>query len=328
MTDAKPKSFTWVPLLGQFEIDETNLVFMGGEVPAATDGPTATTDHQSPKKSATFGIALCNQTLSDGDVSLDVVFAGDTSESTCEISIAYDPNAYHFVDAGIGGDYATMYTIREWGGPNTGAGKWWNHRSSGDRKNLKADVPYHVEAKFRGATVTLSIDGVTVGSSEVGSPIGRERQVGVFCRGRGDVRVTNFKVSAEKPKAFVVMQFGDQFDELYKDVVAEVCKNYEVKAIRADQMSGPGLVISDIVGEINTSQLVIADISPVENANVYFEVGYALALNKPTILLARKGTALPFDVAGFRVLFYENTIGGKNRLEEGLRRHLDAILLK
>jgi len=74
------------------------------------------------------------------------------------------------------------------------------------------------------------------------------------------------------------------------------------------------------------SQLIIADITPTSNANVYFEVGYALALEKPTILLAKKGTALPFDVAGFRVLFYDDTIGGKNRLEDGLRRHLDAIL--
>jgi hypothetical protein len=62
------------------------------------------------------------------------------------------------------------------------------------------------------------------------------------------------------------------------------------------------------------------------NPNVYFEVGYALVMKKPTILLARKGTSLPFDVAGFRVLFYEDSIGGKGKLEEGLRRHLAAIL--
>jgi hypothetical protein len=51
-----------------------------------------------------------------------------------------------------------------------------------------------------------------------------------------------------------------------------------------------------------------------------------LALKKPTILLAKKGTPLPFDIAGFRVLFYEDTIGGKAKLEEGLRRHLAAIV--
>jgi hypothetical protein len=123
------------------------------------------------------------------------------------------------------------------------------------------------------------------------------------------------------------MQFGPDFDDVYQDVIKEVLKDYEANVLRADELSGPGFIISDIVREITEAQLVIADITPT-NANVYFEVGYALALEKPTILLAKKGTSLPFDVAGFRVLFYEDTIGGKGRLEDGLRRHLDAILAK
>jgi len=72
---------------------------------------------------------------------------------------------------------------------------------------------------------------------------------------------------------------------------------------------------------------VIAEITPA-NPNVYYEIGYAHALNKPTILIAERATELPFDVSPFRVLFYENTIAGKKRIEEGLRRHLEAILGK
>jgi len=186
-------------------------------------------------------------------------------------------------------------------------------------------LTYHVAAKFRGAIVALTIDGVAVGSAEVTPPVGKARQAGLFCRGDHVITIKNFRVVASKPKAFAVMQFGPQFDEVYKDVVQEVCKDYEVNVNRADELSGPGLIISDIVREIATSQLIIADITST-NANVYFEVGYSLALQKPTILLAKKRTALPFDVAGFRVLFYEDSIGGKNKLEKGLRRHLDEIL--
>jgi hypothetical protein len=173
--------------------------------------------------------------------------------------------------------------------------------------------------------VTLHVDGVGVGTAEVTSPTGRARQIGIFCRGEHLITVRNLTVESTKPKAFVVMQFGGGYDEVYADVVKEVCKSYEVNVLRADEVSGPGLIISDIVREIATSQLIIADITP-NNANVYFEVGYALALGKPTILLAQKDTSLPFDVAGFRVLFYEDTIGGKKKLEDGMRRHLDAIL--
>ena len=325
MGDAALKPIAWVPLFGEFETIDGNIRFKGKAVPttpAAEPGDEPLTDQPA------FGIALSNRKLADGDVTADVRFEQVTGDSVCEILVSYDANARHIATAGLGGDERALYTIREFGGPKTigAASQWWKYRAVGDRANLRAGVAYHLEVRFRGATITLSIDGVVVSSGDAGSPLGQERTVGVFCRGKHDVLISDFQVQAIKPKAFVVMQFGPEYDEVYKDVIEEVCKNHEVKALRADEMATPGLIISDIVREITSSQLVIADISPTANANVYFEVGYSLALGKPTILLARKGTPLPFDVAGFRVLFYENTIGGKNRLEEGLRRHLDAIL--
>ncbi len=62
------------------------------------------------------------------------------------------------------------------------------------------------------------------------------------------------------------------------------------------------------------------------NQNVFYELGYAHALGKPTILLAEKGKQLPFDVSGYRYLCYENSIGGKRKVDEALRKHLAAIL--
>ena len=71
---------------------------------------------------------------------------------------------------------------------------------------------------------------------------------------------------------------------------------------------------------------MIAEITPV-NPNVYYEVGYAHARNKPTILIADKTVEkLPFDVSPFRTLFYENTIDGKDKIERGFRNHLRAVL--
>lgn len=325
MADGALKPISWVPLYGEFEATGEDLRFKGKVLPPT---PTTNPGDAPATEQPAFGIALSNRKLADGDVVADVTFDQVNEDSVCEILVSYDANARQIATAGLGGDDKALYTIREFGGPKTNGPGWWKHRFVGDRSNLRAGVTYHLEARFRGATVTLLVDGVIVGSDDVASPLGQERQVGVFCRGKHDIVINNFRVAAIKPKAFVVMQFGADYDEVYKDVVEEVCKNFEVKALRADEMTGPGLIISDIVREITSSQLVIADISATANANVYFEVGYSLALSKPTILLARKGTSLPFDVAGFRVLFYENTIGGKNRLEDGLRKHLDAILSK
>ena len=71
--------------------------------------------------------------------------------------------------------------------------------------------------------------------------------------------------------------------------------------------------------------MVIADITP-NNPNVFYEVGFAHGIEKPTILLSdRSREKLPFDISGFRLLFYDNTIGGKSVVEASLRKHLEAI---
>ncbi len=312
----------WVPLVGEFDVVEGEVRFHGKRVPFVEPPGGLETDQ---KDQPAVGIILSSLALADGKVSAEVEFAQVTAHSICELAIVYDVSSRHFVTAGLGGETWAMYGIREFGGPRTGGQGWWGHLAGGDRTNLKPGRVYRVAVQLLGAFVTLHVDGVAVGTAQVSSPMGRARQVGFLCRADHLISIRNLTVAGTKPKAFVVMQFGEGFDEVYEDVVKEVCKSYEVNVLRADEVSGPGLIISDVVREIAASQLIIADITP-ENANVYFEVGYALALGKPTVLLARKGTSLPFDVAGFRVLFYEDTIGGKKRLEEGMRRHLDALL--
>jgi nucleoside 2-deoxyribosyltransferase len=60
---------------------------------------------------------------------------------------------------------------------------------------------------------------------------------------------------------------------------------------------------------------------------VFYEVGYAHGIGKPTILLSdrKRDEKLPFDIAGFRTLFYDNTISGKGVVEERLKKHLDGL---
>lgn len=86
------------------------------------------------------------------------------------------------------------------------------------------------------------------------------------------------------------------------------------------------MILNDIIASIRSASVIIADITP-DNPNVFYEVGYAHALAKPTILLCEKGirNKLPFDVSGFRTIFYDNTIGGKRQIEDKLRSHLQSI---
>ena len=127
-------------------------------------------------------------------------------------------------------------------------------------------------------------------------------QVGFSFFGGSDIDVENFQVDSKKPKAFVVIKFIDKYKEIYEEVIKTVCTELNMKVIKADEIFGPGQIISDITNSIAESTVVVADITSLE-PNIFYEVGYAHALNKPTVLIAEKGTERPFDVESFRILY-------------------------
>jgi hypothetical protein len=90
---------------------------------------------------------------------------------------------------------------------------------------------------------------------------------------------------------------------------------------------GPGIIIEDIQRQIESSHAVVTEIST-QNPNVYYELGYAHALRKPAVLLVRRsdGSTMPFDIRGYRAIFYHDCIGGKKSVERNLQQHLRAIL--
>src|SRR6202007_3338123 len=133
------------------------------------------------------------------------------------------------------------------------------------------------------------------------------------------------KMSSAQPRVFVAMQFGQPFDTLYQEVIYPRVREFGLNIVRMDEVAGPGIIFEDRKRQIAESQIVIAEITA-PNQNVFYELGYAHALNKPTILLAEHGKTLPFDIGGYRCLFYENSIGGKQRVVDALDKRLKAIL--
>lgn len=301
----------WVPLLGEFEVTGNKLVFNGQEFEIAREnGP--------PQSFVSVGNALLPGRFTGGTVSATISFEQVDHRTGCEVIIYHETATGLLVTAGLGGGWQ-MFTIRHYDGKT-----WTLYASAGDRRNLKSDQKYRVRVNITGSRVVVSVNGVDVVATTLSSPI-PESQVGIWCQSHARVTIADFEVKTQRPKAFVVMQFSSPYNEVYADVIRTICHEAGIDVIRADDEYGPGVIIADISRQIVESALIIADISPA-NPNVYYEVGYAHALGKPTILLAEKGTKLPFDVSPFRTLFYENTINGKAKLEEGLRKHLAAIL--
>jgi hypothetical protein len=273
---------------------------------------------------ADSGLLLADAAFSSGRISAKITFQEVTDRTQAGLVLWSDPSTSSYIVALISRQTfgGPLFLIRYWDGKTAtdfpGA--------SGDGTVLRAGHQYDVEVRLNGSAAVMIVDGVHVVKTTIQGGL-RPSSPGVYCFARTTVEIADLHIEPQRPKAFVVMQFTQPFNELWKSVVQPICESRKVDAKRADDDYGPGMIIADVTARIRESSVVIAEITPT-NANVYYEVGYAHALGKPTILIAERGTKLPFDISGFRVLMYENSIDGKAKFEEGLKKHLDAVLLQ
>ncbi len=302
----------WIAIEGMFEFDKV-VKFQGK--PA-----TFTTPQGEEKVGLSAGIAISSESFSGGEISAEVEFDKVGEASACELIFYYDPTRRAHVSAGIGG-IDSAFNIRHFDG------NWRTHASCGSRQTLKPKHRYDLRVTVRGSRVGLSVDGVEVLGAVVPFAL-PPSQAGIFCLDDSSIRISNFQIQSGKGQVFVVMQFSPPFNEIHEEVIKNVCDEFNLQALRADDTYGPGMIVADMTRDIADSEFVIAEITP-PNPNVYYELGYSHAINKPVILLANRNLEkLPFDVSPFRVLFYDNSIVGKRHFEEGLRKHISAILGK
>ncbi|EOV5432327.1 hypothetical protein J0J26_24155 [Vibrio vulnificus] len=195
---------------------------------------------------------------------------------------------------------------------------------AGSKSNIKAGTEYTVKVSFKSSILRYYVNNVEMlawNQTLNRAPI----SFNVF--GPSAATITDVLVKDDKPKAFVVMQFTEQFNELYENVIKPVCESVGLEPIRADDMYTNGLIIFDIIQSIQHASVIISDITP-DNPNVYYEVGYAHAAGKHVILMCDKERErLPFDVSGFRTIFYSNSISGKSVVEERLTKHLASLYI-
>jgi len=268
-----------------------------------------------------YGIALTNHNLTDGSVRVhikfsEVDFAGHISAG---IVLGFQSERSRYVIVQLGG-YGRAYSIAEF----VPGVAWQGIENVGSARNLEAGKEYEIDVRQTGQEIRMSVDGVSVIESILAQPLAGS-QLGLFAWGKAPVDFSQLGVSSAKPQVFVAMQFGSPYDTLYKEVIYPRATDPGLNVIRIDEVAGPGIIFEDIKRQIAEAKIIIAEITA-PNQNVYYELGYAHALNKPTILLAQRGKELPFDIRSYRVIFYDDSIGGKPTLEQHLQKHLEAIL--
>jgi nucleoside 2-deoxyribosyltransferase len=118
----------------------------------------------------------------------------------------------------------------------------------------------------------------------------------------------------KQPQAFLALP-GTAPPGLRASIV-ETLEHHEVKAVEAE---GPGPSIFSLLRD---SDLLIADITGA-SPNVMIEVGMALGLGKPLLLLSqRRASEVPVDLAAHQVAVYEDVASVRRYLDLWLR---DAV---
>ena len=127
-----------------------------------------------------------------------------------------------------------------------------------------------------------------------------------------------------KSKAFVLvlMPFDERFNDLYKLSIKTAIEGAGADCERVDEQIFDEQIMQRVYEQIYRADIVVAEISE-PNRNVFYEVGYAHALGKTTILLRREAADIPFDLKDYPHVIYGQNISD---LETQLKDRVERLI--
>lgn len=126
-----------------------------------------------------------------------------------------------------------------------------------------------------------------------------------------------------KKFVFVLMPFNDDFDDIYKLGIKAACNSEKVYCERVDEQVYEGSMLDRIYNQIQHSDYIIADMST-QNPNVFYEVGYAHALQKKVILITQEESDIPFDLKHYYHIIYNRV--HLSELNQKIRNRIEWYL--
>ncbi len=148
---------------------------------------------------------------------------------------------------------------------------------------------------------------------------GRQAEIGHI---QSQLHITQQVTVERLPKrAFVVMPFSKEYNDVYLRGIRDVAEKLGLVAERADEIQHNDSIPDVIRHRIERSDIVIAETSA-HNPNVYYEVGLAHGIGRPTVLICKNADTIPFDVAAINHIVYDSI----SELREMLSTRLRATL--
>lgn len=128
----------------------------------------------------------------------------------------------------------------------------------------------------------------------------------------------------KKNRAIIIAPF-DPSGEQVRDAVRRVLQELGIEVFRLDTLPVGSNLTYEIINGIEAADFIIADVSK-QNPNVFYELGFAHALRKPTLLMTDQESlsSVPTDLSSNLYLIYDpsNLSIFQNTLKRMIQRHL------
>lgn len=124
------------------------------------------------------------------------------------------------------------------------------------------------------------------------------------------------KVDLNPNRIFVLTPFSDEERPVY-DIIKSACSDVGFSVIRGDESRADGDILTQVVSGIVSSGIIIANISS-RNPNVFFELGIAMALGKPTLLISDTLSDVPFDLQSRRIIVFKGPADLERKLHASI----------
>jgi hypothetical protein len=130
----------------------------------------------------------------------------------------------------------------------------------------------------------------------------------------------------KKDICFVIMPYGGYFDTYYTEVFKPAIEAADLTPRLAKDIFRPGSIIGDIWDLTKRSKVILAELTG-KNANVFYELGLAHAITKPTVLVTESVDYIPFDLAGLRAIIYDkNEPDWGNKLKSDITKAITETI--
>jgi len=126
------------------------------------------------------------------------------------------------------------------------------------------------------------------------------------------------------PHAFIAMHFADEMKEAREKISQAILDSGYIPMI-IDEKEHNNQIVPEIFYEIERSTFIVADLTKHRNG-VYYEAGYAQALNKEVIITCKKSDSsnTHFDISQKNAIHWES----KEQLYDRLLRRIEATIGK